>query len=357
MKKFYIIIIVMTAVSMFGYAQTSVSEDGTRIPDNSSILDIFSTTKGFLIPRMTKSQKEAISSPANSLLIFQTDDASGFYYYDSGETKWKPIAGEIPKTNTEPPAPTEGQTYYNTTEKALYVFDGTNWVAVASQTQVIDNSTTTYVVEEGVNKYIELNTTDNAEKLTFGNTNTNPDFEFVGSGDLSVAGTLTIPNGNSPTLSAVGQIAIDSDSDGDGNAGPTSFVSNNGSDTYVLATEVKQVTFTITDDGDWDNEIIPVWNTPRDMGITVVGARASVLGGTSLGFNIDVRGASTLNSTGTNLFSASLSADADGADATISGGTATVAKGSHMVFTTGSAAASGSVQAVTVTIYFRINQN
>lgn len=45
---------------------------GTSSPNNSSLLDISSTTKGFLPPRMTTTQKNAISSPANGLVVFDT---------------------------------------------------------------------------------------------------------------------------------------------------------------------------------------------------------------------------------------------------------------------------------------------
>ena len=51
-------------------------------PNVSSILDATSTTKGILIPRMTTAQREAITSPANGLLVYTTDMTLGFYYYD-----------------------------------------------------------------------------------------------------------------------------------------------------------------------------------------------------------------------------------------------------------------------------------
>ena len=53
--------------------------DGST-PDNSAMLDIKSTSGGLLIPRMTKSQRDSISSPATSLIIYQTDNTPGFYY-------------------------------------------------------------------------------------------------------------------------------------------------------------------------------------------------------------------------------------------------------------------------------------
>ncbi len=55
---------------------------GTSSPSASAILDLTSTSKGVLIPRMTASQKSAISSPSTGLLIFQTDAPAGFYYYN-----------------------------------------------------------------------------------------------------------------------------------------------------------------------------------------------------------------------------------------------------------------------------------
>lgn len=52
----------------------SVSIKGGNVAaDNSAILDVASTTKGFLLPRMTTTQKNAISTPATGLVVFDTD--------------------------------------------------------------------------------------------------------------------------------------------------------------------------------------------------------------------------------------------------------------------------------------------
>ena len=55
---------------------------GTSSPDNSAKLDVSATDGGLLIPRMTEVQRDAIATPATGLMIFQTDGAAGFYYYD-----------------------------------------------------------------------------------------------------------------------------------------------------------------------------------------------------------------------------------------------------------------------------------
>ncbi len=62
-------------------------------PDNSAMLDVSATNKGILVPRMTKTQKFLISNPANGLLIYQTDDTVGFWYYE--KTQWVPLMRSI----------------------------------------------------------------------------------------------------------------------------------------------------------------------------------------------------------------------------------------------------------------------
>ena len=63
-------------------AQVAINIDGSN-PDNSSMLDVKSTTKGLLAPRMTLTQRNAIISPATGLLVFQTNSTPG-YYFNSG---------------------------------------------------------------------------------------------------------------------------------------------------------------------------------------------------------------------------------------------------------------------------------
>ncbi len=51
----------------------SVAVGQSGAPDASSVLELESTTKGFLPPRMTEAERDAISSPAESLIIYNTD--------------------------------------------------------------------------------------------------------------------------------------------------------------------------------------------------------------------------------------------------------------------------------------------
>src|SRR6186997_2969105 len=77
-------------------------------PNATSALDITSTNKGLLIPRMTTAQRIAISTPATGLLVYDTS-LNLFYYFDG--TAWRPFmignldwllagnAGTSPATN------------------------------------------------------------------------------------------------------------------------------------------------------------------------------------------------------------------------------------------------------------------
>jgi hypothetical protein len=69
-------------------AQVAINED-SGLPDGSAMLDVKSTDKGMLIPRMTEAQRDAIASPATGLLIFQTNYTKGYYYFDG--TDWKVV--------------------------------------------------------------------------------------------------------------------------------------------------------------------------------------------------------------------------------------------------------------------------
>ncbi len=53
---------------------------GTTTPDPSAVLDITSTDKGVLIPRMSSVQRTAINTPASGLMVYDTDSLCFFYY-------------------------------------------------------------------------------------------------------------------------------------------------------------------------------------------------------------------------------------------------------------------------------------
>jgi hypothetical protein len=93
----------LLAVILFFMAQPSSAQNtfpstgsagiGTATPDTSAILELKSTKKGLLVPRMTVIQRNAIVKPAKGLLIYQTNNTPGFYYFD---TTWKTFISSVP---------------------------------------------------------------------------------------------------------------------------------------------------------------------------------------------------------------------------------------------------------------------
>jgi hypothetical protein len=81
MKKlsFFIAMLLLFCSTLF--AQVGINSDNST-PNPSAMLDVQSTTKGLLMPRMTSTLRAAISSPANGLMVYQTDGVSGVYYYN-----------------------------------------------------------------------------------------------------------------------------------------------------------------------------------------------------------------------------------------------------------------------------------
>ena len=87
LRLIFIIIIFSIFFVNKSYSQGVGISDAAITPDASSMLEIRSTSKGVLVPRMTTTNRTAITSPANGLLVYDTDLQS-FYYYNSG---WKSI--------------------------------------------------------------------------------------------------------------------------------------------------------------------------------------------------------------------------------------------------------------------------
>ena len=105
MKKLILLLATINFLIM-AHAQVAVNSNGASA-DNSAMLDVSSTNKGMLIPRMTTAQRNAISSPATGLMVFDTDE-NNFYFYDgsnwtlinSGSVKWNLSGNNITAADT-----------------------------------------------------------------------------------------------------------------------------------------------------------------------------------------------------------------------------------------------------------------
>lgn len=74
------ILSIMFTAGVVSYGQNvGINSTGTN-PDNSAMLDVQSTTKGMLIPRMTTAQRTAIGTPATGLEVYDTSTGTFWYY-------------------------------------------------------------------------------------------------------------------------------------------------------------------------------------------------------------------------------------------------------------------------------------
>jgi uncharacterized protein (TIGR02145 family) len=80
MKNYYIFFLLFSSVFSFGQS----SAVGTKTPEASAVFEVKSITGGFLAPRMTQAQRDAIVSPAPGLLIYNTD-VNCYEFWNSDE--------------------------------------------------------------------------------------------------------------------------------------------------------------------------------------------------------------------------------------------------------------------------------
>jgi hypothetical protein len=90
MKTFKTLLILLAVVATCTLsAQVAITDDSSEA-HSSAMLEVKSTDKGFLPPRMTEAQRDAIANPAAGLIIYQTDVNPGLYQYFG--TTWAPVS-------------------------------------------------------------------------------------------------------------------------------------------------------------------------------------------------------------------------------------------------------------------------
>ena len=83
---------------------------------------------------------------------------------------------------------------------ALVLQSGTGDLTLSSTDDLIatiaDNGTDSLDIQEGTNNYININTTNSSENISFGNATTNPSFSYLGTGTVTVAGDVAVNGGD-----------------------------------------------------------------------------------------------------------------------------------------------------------------
>ena len=161
MKKTFLasLLIIALAITTTTNAQVGIGVSTANIHPSAQ-LDVSSTTKGFLPPRMTEVQKIAISNPASGLLVYQTDGVSGYYYFDGAV--WKSGLGPqgpagpagLTATSTMAEASTTGSsgTYLlNPSPNNVYINAG-SWISIGAN----NTSSYYYVISKGNDNTINI---------------------------------------------------------------------------------------------------------------------------------------------------------------------------------------------------------
>ncbi len=172
MKKTKILISIILLFAKLGIAQVAINTDGTN-PNSSAMLDVKSSSRGFLPPRLTTAERDAISSPAAGLVIYNTTTECLDFY--SGGT-WKEIC-EGTGTPVADYTIGSGGSCINTT------VNGTYTAGVA-----LDGSNT-----------VTLDATVNATGSWSITTNTVNGYSFSGSGTFATTGTVQVTLGGTGT--------------------------------------------------------------------------------------------------------------------------------------------------------------
>ena len=197
-----------------------INDDGSA-PTAGAMLDVKSTSAGLLIPRMTEAQRDAINPDTQSMLIYQTNNDSGFYYYDGGA--WNPLlvggnnanAGWSTKGNAGTAVGTHflGTTdaedfaiYTNNTEKLRVTSNGNMGIGTTS--------TSTRLHIEGPNKFSSSITLTNSGPPNNGSyiSMESESFEYArieGSSDNSQSGLIRFYTSQNNTLAASPNMLID----------------------------------------------------------------------------------------------------------------------------------------------------
>lgn len=165
--KIKIILSIIMLITMGAKAQLKVGDNPTTI-NSSAILEIESTSKGLLLPRMTSGQRDAILSPTAGLLIYNTTtkaleiaNSSSQWVNSSTGTTTAVASGTstsvggigvgtstpnanavldvtsttkgvlLPRLSSDPTG-VEGMVYYNTTSNTVKLYNGSAWVALTN---------------------------------------------------------------------------------------------------------------------------------------------------------------------------------------------------------------------------------
>jgi len=232
---------------------------GTGSPSASSLLDIQSTTQGFLQPRMTTTQRNAISSPATGLQVYNTslnklnyyngsswlaviDSVTAAGYFKSGANTltanttfngtfdWRmgnttaldtvEIIGARALLGTATNRWSIGSDFSRLWSNGIVAFQSNNTTGALAMVLPDNTATAMSIAISSGNNFLLFNSTDGAEKLTVGSSSAGATVDITGStkfdnrtqllqgADVASASTIALTSGNSFELTGTTAVTL-----------------------------------------------------------------------------------------------------------------------------------------------------
>lgn len=249
------------------YAQDNVGI-GTNTPNASAILELLSTNKGMLVPRMNTIGMTSIPSPANSLLVYNTDSMCYFFYRlpslswislcnsgsgsgsngATGSTGPTGVAGAVGSVGATGATGSDLGTHWTITGNAGTVA-GTNFIGTTDAADFVTKTNGSLPANERM------------RVLSAGNVIINNTTLGVNTGDVFSVYSNGTTNGSTTNTSALGNSAINGYSSGTGN-GIFGLNTATGTGVYGLNTAIR-----IGVEGDVFNIIPQPIATGTSMGV------------------------------------------------------------------------------------------
>ena len=188
MRKIYLYLMITLTCGLAANAQTGSVGIGTTNPNSSAALDIQSTTKGVLIPRMTTAQRNLIATPSAGLLVY--DNTTNSFWFRNA-TDWVELSdstNNVWKKN--------GTTAHTTVTNL-----GIGTVAPSSQyrVDVLGNARVSQDLFVNRDLWVDRNLDVDGVTSFFGAVVAQDDFQVQGNqtvlGNLSVSGNITTDAG------------------------------------------------------------------------------------------------------------------------------------------------------------------
>jgi hypothetical protein len=148
MKNIVVLFILLITYQLNTVAQVAVNNNGNA-SNNSAMLDISSSNKGFLIPRLTIAQRDSIENPDNGLIVFSTDNNT-ISFFDTTNNRWQDLKSSL---NNHTISDADGDTYIsiqpqtNSDTIKISVNDTIKWMFIKNSLYSVNNGYAVYIGE------------------------------------------------------------------------------------------------------------------------------------------------------------------------------------------------------------------